>query len=171
MFSSPPTCSIPKHPLCLWRAALQQALIHHGYLNTRPMLASSSEYQQFFALRTSAKVIHPSAVNETPTGALQSFTINADGTLSTPQDTVSTEGDSPAFAAALSTGEVGVMNYNTGNGRFIPTTGSPSTFDKDAPTISFPRPPGAVSHPHMALEYGDEVFVPDLVGLFRLYTT
>ncbi|KAF9561684.1 putative isomerase YbhE, partial [Agrocybe pediades] len=103
------------------------------------------------------------AVNENSAGALQSFGINADGTLTPAIDTISSEGDSPAFATALSTGEVAVMNYNTGNGRIIATTNGGSKFDQNAPLITFPRPTG-VSHPHMALEYNSEVFVPDLGG-------
>ncbi|KAJ7282251.1 Lactonase, 7-bladed beta-propeller-domain-containing protein [Mycena rebaudengoi] len=74
----------------------------------------------------------------------------------------------PAFCAALSTGEVAIMNYSSGNGRIIPTTSSPDQFDNDAPTIVFPPPPpdtpnpNKVSHPHMAVQHGKEVFVPDL---------
>ncbi len=105
-------------------------------------------------------------MNEIQPGALQSFMINANGTLSAPQDTVATDGGSPAFAAALSTGQVGVMNYNTGNGRIISTMGSPLLFDKNAPVISFPQKPNTTSHPHMMVEHGNEVFVPDLVNLF-----
>ncbi|KAF5353888.1 hypothetical protein D9756_007265 [Leucocoprinus leucothites] len=109
---------------------------------------------------TNASILY--ATNETPSGALQSFTINSDGTLSPAQDTIPSEGDLPAFAAALSTGRVGVMNYDTGNGRIIPTNGSPLVFDESAPLITFPRKPGTVSHPHMLLEHGDEILVPDL---------
>jgi 6-phosphogluconolactonase (cycloisomerase 2 family) len=109
-----------------------------------------------------------SAVNEVATGALQSYTINTDGTLSNAINTVKTGGNAPAFTTALSTGEVAVFNYNSGNGRIIPTTSSPLYFDDSAPEITFPltsSSPTAVSHPHMALEYKREVFVPDLVSL------
>ncbi|GLB40978.1 putative lactonase, 7-bladed beta-propeller [Lyophyllum shimeji] len=106
------------------------------------------------------------AVNEVTSGALQSFVISPEGTLTPPNDTVSSGGDSPAFATALSTGAVAVFNYNSGNGRIVPTTSSnPTDFDNSAPVISFPQPPPPnVSHPHMALEYGKEVLVPDLGG-------
>jgi hypothetical protein len=63
------------------------------------------------------------------------------------------------------------MNYSSGNGRIIPTTSSPDQFDNDAPTIVFPPPPpdtpnpNKVSHPHMAVQHGKEIFVPDLVCL------
>lgn len=52
--------------------------------------------------------------------------------------------------------------YNTGNGKIIPTTSDPLHFDTSNATklITFPA---EVSHPHMALEHGQEVFVPDLV--------
>jgi Lactonase, 7-bladed beta-propeller len=109
-----------------------------------------------------------SAVNEITAGALQSYDINPNGTLSTAIDTVLTGGDSPAFATALSTGEVAVFNYNSGNGRIVPTTAFALYFDdSSAPEITFPltsTSPKAVSHPHMALEYNDEVLVPDLVS-------
>lgn len=105
-------------------------------------------------------------MNELQAGALQSFIINADGTLSAPQDTVATDGDSPAFTVALSTGQVGVMNYGTGNGRIISTAGSPLLFNKSAPVISFPKKPNTTSHPHMVLEHGDEILVPDLVRAY-----
>ncbi|KAF8960657.1 Lactonase, 7-bladed beta-propeller-domain-containing protein [Flammula alnicola] len=104
------------------------------------------------------------AVNENPGGALQSFIITPNASLSNPLDTVSSEGSSPAFAAALSTGSVAVMNYDTGNGRIIPTTSQESEFVTSAPLITFPPPSGGVSHPHMALEHEDEVLVPDLGG-------
>jgi len=110
-----------------------------------------------------------SSVNEvSPIGAVQSFIIHPDGSLSTPQDTVSSTGDRPAFVAALSTGQVGVMNFNGGSGLFIPTTDSPLHFERNAPAITFPTKPNTISHPHMLLQHGDEVFVPDLVGPTRL---
>lgn len=116
------------------------------------------------------------AVNEVVTGALQSFNINTNGTLSDAVDTVPTGGNAPAYTAALSTGEVAVFNYNSGNGRILPTTSSPLTFDNSAPEIVFPltsTSPTAVSHPHMALEHNNEVLVPDLGGdtIWRLGRT
>ncbi|KAI0635167.1 putative isomerase YbhE [Trametes polyzona] len=100
------------------------------------------------------------AVNENPSGGLQSFTIGKDGVLSGPFDTISSEGDSPAFTTPLSTGQVAVMNYGSGNGLIVPTvSGNPLKFSSDHPLISFDAP---VSHPHMALEHGSEVLVPDL---------
>ncbi|KAJ7149021.1 Lactonase, 7-bladed beta-propeller-domain-containing protein [Mycena crocata] len=103
------------------------------------------------------------ATNEHAGGALQSFNI-AGSVLSAPVDTVPSDGDDPAFAVALSTGEVAIMNYSSGNGRIIPTTTSPDHFNNDAPVITFPPPAGGVSHPHMAVQHGREVFVPDLGG-------
>ncbi|KAJ6551294.1 Lactonase, 7-bladed beta-propeller-domain-containing protein [Mycena capillaripes] len=101
------------------------------------------------------------ATNENVGGALQSFDISG-SVLSSAIDTVPSEGDNPAFTAALSTGEVAIMSYSSGNGRIIPTTTSPELFSNDAPVITFPPPTGGVSHPHMALQHGKEVFVPDL---------
>ena len=110
-----------------------------------------------------------SSVNEvSPIGAVQSFIIHPDGSLSTPQDTVSSTGDRPAFVAALSTGQVGVMNFDGGSGLFIPTTDSPLHFERNASAITFPTKPNTISHPHMLLQHGDEVLVPDLVGPTRL---
>lgn len=114
------------------------------------------------------------AVNEIAAGGLQSFQIRSNGTLSKPINTVSSGGDSPAFATALSTGAVAVFNYNSGNGRIVPTTSNPTVFDNFAPVISVPQPqPPKVSHPHMALEFGKEVLVPDLGGdtIWRLART
>ncbi|KAG5635491.1 hypothetical protein H0H81_011046 [Sphagnurus paluster] len=104
------------------------------------------------------------AVNEASTGALQSFQITSSGALSQAVDTVSSGGDSPAYAAALSTGAVAVFNYNSGTGRIVSTTSNPLKFDNSAGVISFPQPQGGASHPHMALEYGSEILIPDLVG-------
>ncbi|KAJ6618120.1 putative isomerase YbhE [Mycena sp. CBHHK59/15] len=112
---------------------------------------------------------HPSnksilyATNENNGGALQSFDILGTS-LSSAVNTVPSDGDDPAFAVALSTGEVAIMNYSSGNGRIIPTTTSPEQFSNNAPVITFPPPSGGVSHPHMALQHGTEVLVPDLGG-------
>lgn len=111
-----------------------------------------------------------SATNENVGGALQSFDITGN-VLSSAVDTVPSEGDDPAFAVALSTGEVAIMNYSSGNGRIIPTTTSPEEFSNDAPVITFPPPVGGVSHPHMALQHGTEIFVPDLVGAVSLQSS
>ncbi|KAK7052190.1 putative isomerase YbhE [Favolaschia claudopus] len=101
------------------------------------------------------------ATNENSPGALQSFTIQGN-TLSSAVDTTPSGGDSPAFAVALSTGEVAIMNYSSGNGRIVPTTSDAQHFSPNAPVITFPPPAGGVSHPHMAVQHGTEIFVPDL---------
>lgn len=102
------------------------------------------------------------AVNEIAAGALQSFIVDDQDALTPALSTVPSGGDSPAFAVALSTGEVAVVNYAGGNGRIIPTVPPGLLFVDEAPIITFPAPENGVSHPHMALEYGEEVFVPDL---------
>ncbi|KII85533.1 hypothetical protein PLICRDRAFT_31719 [Plicaturopsis crispa FD-325 SS-3] len=106
------------------------------------------------------------ATNEVTQGALQTFSVGTDGVLAGPIDTISSGGDSPAFATPLSTGEVVVLNYGSGNGKIVPTTPDPEHFLQSAPLITFPVPTGGegVSHPHMALEYKDELFVADLGG-------
>ncbi|KAH8103373.1 putative isomerase YbhE [Cristinia sonorae] len=104
------------------------------------------------------------AVNENSPGALQSFTIGAQGALHGPIGQANSDGDSPAFTAPLSTGQVAIMNYNTGNGLIIPTTTDPLHFGSATP-ITFPF---SGSHPHMAVQHGSEVFVPDL-GADRIW--
>ncbi|KAI0313954.1 putative isomerase YbhE [Amylostereum chailletii] len=99
------------------------------------------------------------AVNEDATGALQSFTVAAQGALIA-VDKVASGGNSPAFTVPLSDGELAIMNYGSGNGEFIPTTDGGLDFGSPQ-TISFPA---NVSHPHMAVEHGEEVLVPDLGG-------
>ncbi|EJF63677.1 putative isomerase YbhE [Dichomitus squalens LYAD-421 SS1] len=103
------------------------------------------------------------ATNENTEGGLQSFVIKNDGLLTDALATVSSGGNGPAFAVPLSTGEVAGMNFGSGNGVIVPTEEDPTQFVSGAPVITFPAPPSpAVSHPHMALEVGSEVFVPDL---------
>ncbi|KAI0746772.1 putative isomerase YbhE [Daedaleopsis nitida] len=100
------------------------------------------------------------AVNEDSNGGLQSFLIGQNGVLSGPMDSISSGGDSPAFTTPLSTGQVAIMNYNSGDGQIVPTQqGNPLEFMSDFTHIKFNAP---VSHPHMALQHGNEVFVPDL---------
>jgi 6-phosphogluconolactonase (cycloisomerase 2 family) len=110
------------------------------------------------------------AVNEVSSGAVQSFTVNLDGSLTGPIDQVSSGGENPAYLSALSTGSVAVMNYGSGNGEIISTTFDPLHFAQDPNLITFPPPDGGVSHPHMAFEHGGEVFVPDLVNNILCYS-
>jgi 6-phosphogluconolactonase (cycloisomerase 2 family) len=106
-----------------------------------------------------------SAVNEmAPLGALQSFKIAPDGSLSEPLDTVSTLGADPAHVVALPNGKVVVMNYSTGDGRIIKTTHGGTKFDDSGPLIKFQVPPGTLSHPHQTVKYGNALLVPDLVS-------
>ncbi|PPQ74306.1 hypothetical protein CVT26_004151, partial [Gymnopilus dilepis] len=110
------------------------------------------------------------AVNQvTGPGAVQSFSILPSGELTPALDTVSSGGSRPAFVTALSTGEVAVVNYASGNGRVIPTAGRGTGFNPLAGVVTFPVPEGengqeGVSHPHMVLEVEElgEVWVPDL---------
>ncbi|KAI0360680.1 putative isomerase YbhE [Trametes cingulata] len=110
------------------------------------------------------------ATNENTDGALQSFFVKQDGSLTAAVGQTSSGGNGPAFAVPLSTGEVAVMNFGSGNGLVIPTEEDPLQFTEGAPLISFPA---AVSHPHMALEVGSEVLVPDLGAdtIWRLTST
>jgi 6-phosphogluconolactonase (cycloisomerase 2 family) len=109
------------------------------------------------------------AVNEVSSGVLQSFTINTDGSLAGPVEQISSGGNSPAYASALSTSQVAIMNYGSGNGEMIPTVSDPLHFSQNASLITFPPPDGGVSHPHMALEHGAEVFISDLVSCIAYY--
>jgi 6-phosphogluconolactonase (cycloisomerase 2 family) len=101
------------------------------------------------------------ATNENVSGGLQSFGVHADGSLSSALSTVQSGGIDPAFATALSTGAVAVMNYGSGNGKIVPTANQAS-LSQSAPMITFPPPAGGVSHPHMALEHNGEILIPDL---------
>ncbi|CAL1710954.1 unnamed protein product [Somion occarium] len=123
------------------------------YLNQSPTGANPSWITSH---PTNKSILY--AVNENAQGALQSFTIGSQGILSGPIGQASSGGDSPAFAGPLSTGQIAIMNYNSGNGLIIPTTTDPLHF-ASANLIQFPA---AVSHPHMALQHGSEVLIPDL---------
>jgi 6-phosphogluconolactonase (cycloisomerase 2 family) len=101
------------------------------------------------------------AVNGVGPGALQSFTVNYDGSLTGPIDQVSSGGKNATFAGALSTGQVAVVNYSAGTGMVVPTTTDGLHFDRGATTITFTPPSTCMSHPHMTLQHGNEVFVPD----------
>ncbi|KAF7369147.1 putative isomerase YbhE [Mycena venus] len=105
------------------------------------------------------------AVNElNPGGFLQSFTVDSAGGVQN-IDNVTTGGNGPTFTVMLSTGEVTAMNFGSPNCSFVATVpDDPLHFERDSPVISFPIPDGAPSNPHMSLEVGDEVFVPDLGG-------
>ncbi|KAF8142704.1 Lactonase, 7-bladed beta-propeller-domain-containing protein [Mycena galopus ATCC 62051] len=105
------------------------------------------------------------AVNEVaPLGALQVYQTTTGGGL-TLLDEVTSGGNGPAFCAPLSTGQVAIMNYGSGDGEIVPTIDNGSKFDNSTTVlVTFPPPPGDVSNPHMAYEHGDEVFVPDLGG-------
>ncbi|KAI0079777.1 putative isomerase YbhE [Panus rudis PR-1116 ss-1] len=106
------------------------------------------------------------AVNENTPGQLQSFLVDTSGVITNVAN-ASSGGDGPAFANPLSTGEVAIMNFGTGDGSFIATAEDPLQFG-DSSFIKFPTPskaaPNNISRPHMALEYGSEVLVPDLNG-------
>jgi len=101
------------------------------------------------------------ATNEVDSGLLQSFFVDSQGGLTNIAN-ASSGGNGPAFTAPLSTGEVAIMNFGSGNGRLIPTTSDdPLSFnDSTAGVIKFPAT--NVSNPHMAVEHNDEVLVPDL---------
>ncbi|KAI0746768.1 putative isomerase YbhE [Daedaleopsis nitida] len=107
-----------------------------------------------------------SATNENTDGALQSFVVKSDGLLTEALSQVSTAGNGPAFAIPLSTGEVAGMNFGGGNGVIVSTQEDPTQFVTGSPAITFGD--ATTSHPHMALEVGSEVFVPDL-GLDRIW--
>ncbi|KAF8756617.1 isomerase YbhE [Rhizoctonia solani] len=72
-----------------------------------------------------------------------------------------TTGADPAYIVALTKPrQVVVMDYSGGSGAFIPLREDLLTLDESkAQRIKFNA---TVSHPHQALEYGDEVLIPDL---------
>ncbi|EIN04630.1 putative isomerase YbhE [Punctularia strigosozonata HHB-11173 SS5] len=122
-------------------------------LNTSPTGANPS---WIVGHPTNQRILYATNEND-PTGGLQSFTIGPQGVLTSVED-VSSDGGSPAFCVPLSTGQVAIMNYDGGNGKIVPTTTDPLHF-ADADLVTFPA---TVSHPHMALQHGKEVLVPDL---------
>jgi hypothetical protein len=67
-------------------------------------------------------------------------------------------GKEPVFAVVLSTGEVAIMNYSSGDRCIIPTTTSPEHYNNDAPVITFPPPARGVSHPHLNVSDGTRVY-------------
>jgi len=122
---------------------------------------------------TNSSIIY--ATNELTQGGLQSLSVLPNKSLKVAQ-TVSSGGNGPAFAAPISSGQVVVLNYGSGDGRIIPTETDPLQFDSSnssSPTITFPPPAATVSHPHMAVEVGNELLIPDLGGdkIWRLGQT
>ncbi|KAJ7441084.1 putative isomerase YbhE [Mycena latifolia] len=130
------------------------------YLDTIATSANPSWLKQH---PTNPTIIY--AVNEVgPLGLLQAYATSPGGGL-TLLDEVSSGGNGPAFCAPLSTGQVAIMNYGSGNGEVIPTTNGGTKFDNaTSDLVTFAPPPGGASNPHMAVEYRDEVLVPDLGG-------
>ncbi|KAF7292658.1 Isomerase YbhE [Mycena indigotica] len=130
------------------------------YLQTIPTSANPSWLKQH---PTDNNVIY--AVNEVgPLGMLQSYTVTPAGGLSL-LDQVTSGGNGPAFCGPLLTGQVAIMNYGSGNGEIVPTSKTGTQFNNSTSTLlSFTPPPGGTSNPHMAVEHGSEVFVPDLGG-------
>ncbi|KAH7890467.1 Lactonase, 7-bladed beta-propeller-domain-containing protein [Phlebopus sp. FC_14] len=104
------------------------------------------------------------ATNENvPSGALQSFTVGAQGAI-TLVDTIASGGAGPPYCAALSTGQVAIVNYNSGTARVVPTTTDPLHFSNDSAIVTFPVPitgTQGMSEPHMTYQYYDELFIPD----------
>ncbi|KAJ8462487.1 hypothetical protein ONZ51_g10876 [Trametes cubensis] len=106
------------------------------------------------------------AINEDSPGGLQSFRIGENGLLSSAIDTINAEGNTSAFTAPLSTGQVAIVNYGSGNALIVSTEESdPAQFTTEYSLITFDAP---VSNPHMVLEHGSEVFIPDL-GADRIW--
>lgn len=105
------------------------------------------------------------AVNENTQGAVQSFLIQQNGILSSALNTASSGGNGPPYLLPMSTGQVAVVNYGSGTARILPTYDYGINFDASysaSPIITFPIPSRGPSHPHMAYEYGKELFIPDL---------
>ncbi|KAK6984951.1 isomerase YbhE [Favolaschia claudopus] len=59
---------------------------------------------------------------------------------------------------------VNEVDYGSGDGEIVPTVKGGTKFDNSTSLLlTFPPPAGGVSHPHMAVEHGKEILVPDLV--------
>ncbi|TFL03113.1 putative isomerase YbhE [Pterulicium gracile] len=97
-----------------------------------------------------------------PVGALQSFRIAENGTLSL-GDTTESGGNGPTYTERLSTGEVTALNYGSPSFAIIPTSpDDPLQFSSDYRVVNVPVGAGQTSHPHHSLEYKDELLVADL---------
>ncbi|KAJ7756057.1 putative isomerase YbhE [Mycena maculata] len=105
------------------------------------------------------------AVNENaPLGELQAYATSPGGGLIL-LDEVTSGGNGPAFCTPLSTGQVAILNYGSGDAEVVPTIDNGTKFDNSTSVlVTFTPPPGGSSNPHMAVEYGPEVFVTDLGG-------
>ncbi|EIW75591.1 putative isomerase YbhE [Coniophora puteana RWD-64-598 SS2] len=114
---------------------------------------------------TNASILY--AANEDTPGALQSFVVGDDGALTT-VDTIYSGGNGPPYVGPLTTGQIAVADYGSGQASVIATQADGLHFVNGSNTITFPTkdsgPYAGVSEPHMALQVGEEVFVPDRSG-------
>ncbi|CAE6444100.1 unnamed protein product [Rhizoctonia solani] len=96
-----------------------------------------------------------------PTGGLSTFLITDRSNGVVVRSSEATTGADPAFIVGLTkTKQVVVMDYSSGSGAFIPLQDDLLTLDESkAQRIKFNA---TVSHPHQAVEHGDEVLIPDL---------
>ncbi|KAF9562051.1 hypothetical protein CPC08DRAFT_663505 [Agrocybe pediades] len=104
------------------------------------------------------------AVSEVTPGNISSLSYDSNNDNLTLVDTVPTGGDGPTFCNFLSTGEVSAMNFGSASATFVPTVeNSPDHLQRGQNSVvQFNLTQGAVSNPHMSLEYNGEVFIPDL---------
>ncbi|KZS89151.1 putative isomerase YbhE [Sistotremastrum niveocremeum HHB9708] len=99
--------------------------------------------------------------NENTIGSLLSFTIDKSQAVHE-VSSIPSLGNDPAFTASLSDGKQAlILNYNTGNGRFVPLSSDLLHFGSPQ-TITFQAPVNGFSHPHFFTQYNSEVFVSDL---------
>ncbi|CAE6419645.1 unnamed protein product [Rhizoctonia solani] len=104
-----------------------------------------------------------------PVGGLSTFLITDRTNGVAVRSSTASTGADPAFIVGLAKNrQVAVMDYSGGSGSFIPLKDDLLTLDESkAQRIKFNA---AVSHPHMALEYGDEILIPDLVWRLKQST-
>ncbi|KAJ7059585.1 putative isomerase YbhE [Mycena amicta] len=102
------------------------------YLQTIPTSANPSWLKQH---PTNPSIIY--ATNEVgPLGALQSYQVTPSGGLAL-LDEVSSGGNGPAFCAPISTDQVAIMNYGSGDGEIVPTIHGGSKFDNSSSVLVF----------------------------------
>ncbi|CAE6425605.1 unnamed protein product [Rhizoctonia solani] len=96
-----------------------------------------------------------------PVGGLSTFLVTDRSKGAVARSSQATTGADPAFIVGLTKArQVAVMDYSGGSGAFIPLGEDLLTLDQSkAQRIKFNA---TVSHPHQAVEYGDEVLIPDL---------
>jgi len=120
-----------------------------------------------------------SATNEVDPGIVQAFEIQPDGTLGQAITNINTEGFGPTHILTTDDGTIAAMNvrrvlhihrsgrltpfYKFGGGNGAILQADPNLNFGRGDVIKFPIGPAGVSNPHQAIQFRDEILVPDRV--------